>query len=207
MLTQRKVDGLGVELGDGLEAGGGVAADDLGDGGDDAVGVAGVFALGAEGEVEVGAGLEAAALLEHGAELAVGGAGVGGGFQADEHALAQVGGDGLAGVGDVGDVGLAVLVEGGGHADDDGLHAGADGEVVGGAEVAGLDLLGDALGGDVLDVALAGVHGVDLAAVDVDARDVHARTGELQAERQPHVTQTNDGDLVHVRDPFSKRWH
>ena len=197
------VDGLGIELGDGLEAGGGVAADDLGDGGDDAVGVAGVLALGAEGEVEVGAGLEAAALLEHGAELAVGGAGIGGGFEADEHALAQMRGDGAAGVGDVGDVGLTVLVEGRGHADDDGVHAVAHGEIVGGAEVTAFDLLGDAFGGDVLDVALAGVHGLDLAAVDVDARDVHPRTGELQAERQPHVTQTNDGDFVHVRNPFN----
>ena len=191
------VDGLGVELGDGLKAGGGVAADDLGDAGDDAVRVARVLALGAEGQVEVGAGLEAAALFEHGAELAVRGAGVGGGFQADEHPLVQVRGDGAARVGDVGDVRLAVLVQRRGHADDDGLDIGADREVVGGAEVAAPDLLGDALGGDVLDVALAGVHGLHLAAIHVDARNIHPRTGELQAERQAHVTQANNGDFVH----------
>ena len=193
------VDGLGVEFGDGLKAGGGVAADDLGDAGDDAVRVARVLALGAEGQVEVRAGPEAAALFEHGAELAVRGAGVGGGFEADEHPLVQVRGDGAARVGDVGDVRLAVLVQRRGHADDDGLDAGADREVVRRAEVPAPDLLGDALGGDVLDVALAGVHGLHLAAIHVDARNIHPRAGELQAERQPHVTQSNDGDFVHAQ--------
>ena len=199
------MDGFGIEFGDGVEAGGRIAADDLGDGGDDAVRIAGILALGAEGQVEIRAGLEAAARLKHGAQLAIRGAGIGGGLQADEHPLAQVRGDGAAGVGDVGDVGLAVLVERRGHADDDGIHARADREVVRRAEMPAADLLGDAFGGDVLDVALAGVHGLDLAAVHVDARDIHARARKLQAERQPNVTQSNDGNLVHAQILSSKR--
>ena len=95
--------------------------------------------------------------------------------------------------------GSRFLLSGVGYADDDGfdfLHAR---EVGGGGQASGLDLLLHHRRFDVLDVALALVDGLDLGRVDVQAQHVHTRAGELQRERQPHVTQTHDRD-IHVRN-------
>ena len=190
------LDRDGIE-GDGLgQAGGGEAADDLGDGGDHALGIARVFALGGEGQVEIRARLEAGALLQHRAQVLVGGAGVGGGFQHDEGPFFQVGGHGLAGVGDVGDVRLAVLVERGGDADDDGAHVLDPGEVGGGGEGLLVHHGLDVGAGDVLDVAAAAVEGVDLALVDVQAEDGGAGAGKLKGQGQADVAQAHDRDMV-----------
>jgi hypothetical protein len=165
------LDGLAVE-GLGLfEAGRGEAADDFRDFSDAGLRVAGVFAFGREGEVEVGAGLETRALFEHGAEVFIGGAGVGGGFEHDELAAAEMGGEGFAGLDDVRDVGFAILVERSGHADDGGFNGAPAGEIGGGGEAAGGDLFGDGFRGDVMDVGAAGVEGFDLVGVDVEAQD------------------------------------
>ncbi len=64
----------------------------------------------------------------------LGGAGIGGALQHDQLALVNIGSDGLDGSGHVAQVGLVVLVERGGHADDDRVHLGDFGVVRGGAE-------------------------------------------------------------------------
>lgn len=103
--------------------------------------------------------------------------------------------DRFAGFEDVADVRLTVLVEGGGHADQDGFDLGDAGEVGGGFEGAGFADRGDLRGLDMLDVGAARVDGVDLRRVDVEAEDGDLRLGEAEAERKPDIAETDDGDF------------
>ncbi len=108
-----------------------------------------------------------------------------------------MGGHHLARVGDEGDVGLAVLVERGRHADDDAVHAGDHGEVGCRQKALGINLLLDGGAGDVLDVGDALVQGVDLAQIDVDADDLGAGAAELQGQGEADISETDDGDGFH----------
>lgn len=145
--------------------------------------------------MKLAAGFQARAGFEDSAEIFIGRAGVGGGFEDDENAFAQMRGNTAAGVEDVGDVGLAILVEGRGDANDDGINFLDTGKVNGGGEAAGRDLLLDGRGFNVLDVGIAGIAGGDLFIIDVEPEDLGAGAGELQAERKPDVTQADDGNV------------
>ena len=168
-----------------------VPADDLGDGLGGIILAAGVFALGREGEVEILADLQAA-LFEYREHDLAGSAGVGGGFQNDELALAQGLGDGGGGGLDIGHVGLALLGQRRGHADDDAVGLAQTVEIGGRGEQTRRDHLTDGLRGDVLDVTFALREGLDLAGVHVEAQHLHAAPRELSDQRQAHVSQPDD---------------
>ena len=80
----------------------------------------------------------------------------------------------FAGLGDVAQVGLVVLVQRSGNADDDGVHLGDVGVVGGGAEALACAPPGSRLAGMRHDVGAAGVERVHLAGVDVEAGDAEA---------------------------------
>ncbi len=191
------LDGDAVEGDCLVQTGRGQAADDLGDGGDLAVRIAGILALGREGEVEIGSRDKAGAFFQDSAEFAIGGTGIGGGFQDDERALLQVRGEGAAGIEHVAEVRLAEVVERRGDAEDDGIHLGDAGEIGGGLEISGGEAGGDLRGGHMLDVALAGVDRVGLAGVDIEAEDGGSGTGKLQGKRKTDVSEADDGDILH----------
>ena len=92
------VDGLGVEFAGALQAALGQAADDLGYLAQLTFGIAGIFALGREGEMEFLARHQPGAALENLAKFVAGGARVSAGFQADQHAGTQAGGHLTTGV-------------------------------------------------------------------------------------------------------------
>ena len=87
------------------------ASDELRNVADFAVGIGRVFAFRREGQMEILASREPGSFLEHGAQILVGRAWIGGRFQDHQRALLQMGGDRASGFQDIGDIGFAVLVE------------------------------------------------------------------------------------------------
>lgn len=122
----------------------------------------------------------------------LGGAHGGGGFQNDEVAALQHRGDGLAGGLDVAEVGLVVVLEGGGHGDEEGIGGLGGG---GGAQVA----FGDGGVDDHVEVGLddvdgTTVDGVDGVLVEVDANDLDFARGKDGGGGQTDVAEADDGD-------------
>ena len=95
---------------------------------------------------------------------------------------------------DVAQVGLVMLGERGGHADDHRVHVANGGEFRRGAEAGTLGF-GNLCSGDAHDIGAGGVQRVDLAAIDVEARDGKALLGKQQGEREPDVAHPDDADL------------
>ena len=93
--------------------------------------------------MEIGAGLQAGAFLQNLAEIFVGRAGIGRGLQDDELSFLQIRADGFAGLQDVRNVGLAILVQRRGDTDDDRVDVFHAGEVCRGGELFGLEGFGD----------------------------------------------------------------
>ena len=93
---------------------------------------------------------------------------------------AQIGGDGTAGFDDVGNIGFAVFVQGGGDADDDGFDFAHAGKVSGGGETAGLHKGGNSCPLDVLDIAVPSGDGVYFGRVNVQTDDRDTGAGELE---------------------------
>ena len=184
---------------------GAASADDLGNvvAGDGVV--ARVFAFGRKGHVEAtcggasgafGAGnfeSQQIALLEQGHDDVFGGARIGSAFENNELAVVDMGGDGLDGAGDVAQIGLVILVEGGGNADDDGVHGG-DLRVIGGGGEAGLLRPLDVLRKNADDVGVAGIELADLVECDVEAGDAEFFFAEQQCQRQADVSHAHDAD-------------
>ena len=182
-----------VERGRGL---GGVvraAADDLRDVVRLELRVAGVDALGREGQQEVLVEPQAA-LLEHGQQHFVGRARVGGRLQHDELAAAQALLDLPRGGEDVGDVRLFGLPQRRRHADDDGVARRELAEVGRRVQPLGRDGLAERLGRHVADVRFAAVDRLGLARVDLEADGAQALSRELDRQRQPDVAQADDAD-------------
>jgi hypothetical protein len=123
----------------------------------------------------------------------VGGAGVGGAFQRQHLAGAHEGQQGVGGVEHEGQVGLAVGVQRGRHADDQGVRLAGAGEVAGGLEAAFAGA-GDVGGLDVVDIAFPAVQALDLGAVDVDAEHAEARLGIAQGQGQADIAEADDAD-------------
>jgi hypothetical protein len=152
--------------------------------------VPGVDALGRERKVEVLPDLEPR-LLQARENHLVGGAGVRGAVKDHEHLRMQVPGDLSHGGSDIGDVRVPGLAEWRGNADVDGVHCLQHGEVKGRLERPGVERIPDPLGRHILDVRLTLAQKPDLLGVSVDPYHVEAGTGELHAQRQPDVAQSD----------------
>ena len=109
------------------------------------------------------------------------------------------------GVEHVGEVGLPVLPERRGHADEHGIALGQTVEVGGGSEADAAGRVdpgpgcGHALRPDVADVALAALEAGDLLGVDVEAEHAEPGLHEHQRQRQSHVAladHAHDGGAV-----------
>jgi len=169
-------------------------ADDLWDGGGAEVGVAGILALGAIGNEKVDTGGESAQLLSQRLDELFGGAGVGGGLEDDELPFAQMRPDGAHGILDVRHVGLAVLVERGGHAEKEDVGLGDAGEVGGGVAAVGGGEAAHHVLAEVLDVAGAVGEVLDFALVDVEPEAGEAFFVEGPDEREADVTESDNAD-------------
>ncbi len=101
-----------------------------------------------------------------------------------------------------------VLVERGGHADDDGVH-GLDLRVVGGGAEARLLRLLNGFWKDTDDIGPAGVESADLILRDVEAGDAKALVAEEQREGQANIAHADDSDAgltsFQLMLQFSKR--
>jgi hypothetical protein len=94
------------------------------------------------------------------------------------------------GLDEVREVGLAVVGERRGNADD---HRLAGGQCA--VRVRGRKALGDpaqAVGRDVLDIGLAAPQTLDAPGVGVDANDVATRLRECERQGEPHVAEADD---------------
>jgi hypothetical protein len=168
---------------------------------------AGIDALGREGEEEVLPDLPALALRlgearQHDLD---GRAGIGRALEDDELARLQPLLDLQRRVHDVGDVGVAALVERRRDADDHRVRLLQRVEVGGREELLALELLRELRARDVVDVALALRERVDALRVDVEADDLEPFLGEGEAERQSHVAEAEHGHgRVLLRDPVEQ---
>ena len=88
--------------------------------------------------------------------------------------------DALAGVEDVGNVRLPILVQGRRNTDNDRVHFPDTTEIRGRRERARPHRLGHGFGGNVLDVTLALVKRVHFGRIDIQSQHGHTRAGELK---------------------------
>ncbi len=170
------------------------AADDLRDGLRRVALVARVFPLGREGQEEVDPRREPA-LLEGPSYDLVGGTGVGGRFEDDELAAAEVQPDGLCGLPHVRQVRLLLRRQRRRHANEDRVGLVQPGEIGGRLETLRFARPLHARPVDVADVALASIEGRDLLPVDVEAEDAESLVDEGQREREADVALPDDADV------------
>ena len=121
------------------------------------------------------------------------GSGIGRAFEDDQLAGAQVGRDGLGGVGNVAEVGFVVFVQRRRDADNDGIHFGDAGVVRRSFEAFGAGFLNFA-GQDADNVRSALGQGRNFALIDIKACDLNLLLGIKQSQRQTDVAKTDDGD-------------
>ncbi len=200
------VDGLLVE-GDGDFAGDFVdSADEFWDGLGAGIFSAGVFAFGGEGEEEVCAA-EQAAGLEQGENDLAGGAGVGGGFENDQLSGTEAEGDFFGAFADEGEVGLAVVAEGGGDADEDRIGLRKAGKIGGGVESSGGFHVGDEGFAEVFEVIFAAVEGFGLGGVVVESDHVETGAVEGGEEGEADVAEADDADAGGFGVDFVEEFH
>ncbi len=171
-----------------------MAADDLRGVAQAEGGVARVDALGGKGEEEVRARLQARGLQRRQQDVARR-TGPRRRLEDDELTGLQACRDRLCRGVDRSEVRQAVLVQRGGHADDDGLAVAQD---LGGG--AWLEPVGDEVGhlvvADVVNVRLARAQAGDLALAGVETGHLHPGGHRLDHERQAHVTEPDDAEVV-----------
>src|ERR1019366_9528904 len=120
----------------------------------------------------------------------LGGAGIGGALENDQLASAQMRGNRFGGGRDVAEIGLVVLVQRSGNADDDGVHVGDVGVIGGCGEALAARRL-DLGGRNPVNVGTSGLEHVDLLLVDVEAGDGELLFAEQQRQRQADVAHSN----------------
>ena len=167
------------------------AADDLRRVAGVPLGVCGIHALGREGQEEVAARDQAAA-LQHWPHHFFRRSRIGRGFEHDELAGAQVVGDLFDGGDDVRKVGVLRFPQRRRHADADGVRVGEHGEVGGRVEASGLDQRRQPIARNVRDIGNAAADGVDFRDVEIDGVTVRSSFGELHRERETDVTEADD---------------
>ena len=153
-------------------------------------GVAGVHALRRKGQEKVHAALEAA-LFQNGAQHFLGGAGVGGGFQNDEHIAVHMGHDAFRGGAHVADIGLLMLVKRRRHGDAHAVARGHGGKVRRGAKHTLLHDLFEVAVHHVADVVVALIDHVHLPGLHVKADHMEAGLGLFHRQREPDIAQSN----------------
>ena len=134
-------------------------------------------------------------LLENLKHDFVGGPRVGGAFQDDQLVGPQGGADLLRRVADEAEIGLTMLVERRGDADDDDVHVAQAVEIVGDAEVELDDRFRNLRGGNVADISFPSLQLLDLFGIDVEAGDLESGAGKTQRQRQADVAHAHDSDL------------
>ncbi len=166
------------------------------------LGVAGILALGRKRDPDiVVAGCAFAGsfqaglvfLFENRNQDFFGGAGVGRALEDDDLAGAQIGRDGVSGVGDVAEVGLVILVERRGDADDDRIHGG-DLRIVGRGFKAVRFGRRDLRRRDAENVGAAAGQGVDFSLIDIETGDGKFLLAVEQGQRQSDVAEADDSD-------------
>jgi len=162
--------------------------------------IAGIFALGRKGNVEARlagstGSFEAAgvAFFEQRENDIVCCAGIGGALKNDELPLMNMGRDGLNRAGDVTKVGLVILVERGGDADDDDVHGFDFGVIGGGVEAEFLRVL-NGIREDADNVGAAGVEGAYLICRDVETGYAETFAAEEKCQRKADVSHAYDSD-------------
>ena len=155
------------------------------------VGVAGVFAFGRVGHVEVFASFESGS-FEDWLHDFVGCAGIGRAFEDDKLTFAEIFGDGAAGLLDVVHVRLAVFGERGWYAEDKGIRLFELLHVAGGVEAAGSDHFLDMLVRDVLEWRFAGIDAIDGVRIDIEAYNGSTAANELDSERKADIAQADN---------------
>src|SRR6476659_3051666 len=96
-------------------------------------------------------------------------------------------------IGDIAQVGLVILIQRGGNANDDGVHFGQTRVVRSCLETLGASLL-NLTGQNADDVGTALHQGADFALVDVETGHAKLLLGVKQGERQTYVAQANNGN-------------
>jgi hypothetical protein len=163
--------------------------------------IAGVLALGREGQEEVAARLEPAR-LEARQELLARGARVGGRLQHHQLPGPQPLRDLVGRLAHVREVGLAVTAERRRHAHEDGVALGEAVERRRRLDPAPPEGLGHALLADVADVRLAALECPRLVRIQVEAGHGEPALLEKQREREPHVPEPDHPDPgLLARDP------
>ena len=176
-----------------FQAGGCVAADDLGNVGGAELRVAGILTLrGIDDEDGISgnppAGFDAwDDFLRRGAR-------VGGAFEGEDAAGFQVWDDGIQSVPDVGEVGFEVSVEGGGDAEDDGIGFRDAREVGGGVKRAAGESGGDVGRRDVFDVTLTAEEMCLFALVYIETDGTKALVGIGEKKRKTDIAESDNGD-------------
>ena len=121
------------------------------------------------------------------------GAGIGRAFEHNQLALVDVRRNGLDRAGHIAQVGLVVLVERRGHADDHRIHGGDLGVVGRGAEARLLHFR-NGFGQNANDVGPARVERGHLIGRDVEAGDAETFARKKQGQRQSHIAHAHDSD-------------
>jgi hypothetical protein len=119
--------------------------------------------------------------------------GIGGAFKHDQLAFTNMRSDGLDRVCDIAQVWFAMLIERGGHADDDRVHL-RDFRVICRGAKSGLLRFLNGVGENANDVGTAGVEGFHLVRRNVEAGYPEALATEEQRQRQPNVSHPDDPD-------------
>ena len=182
----------GLVEGDGQGPGVGVVGTHhLGDGPGAKVRIAGVLALGREGQEDLAPDLQASG-LQKGADHLVRGARPGRRLQDDQLARPQgSGGRGGAGA-DVGQVRVPVAGHRGRDADDDGVRLGKPAEVGGRRELTGVQGGPHQRRVQVVDDLPTGADGRNPGGIDVEAQHLEAGLHCSQGEGQAHIAKAND---------------
>src|SRR5271157_2254432 len=138
------------------------------------------------------------AALEDGDKHLFGSTGIGCAPENDQLSGAQMGRNGLGGVSDVAEIGLVILTERSGHADDDRVHAGDLRVIRSGGETMRPRRL-DLRRGDAKDIRPAGLKNIYLLLVNVETGHWKRLLTEEQRQRQADIAHSDYAHLGGTR--------
>jgi hypothetical protein len=118
-----------------------------------------------------------------------------GALEDDELPDAKPESDGFHGAHDVREIRALGLAERCGHADEDGVHASQEVEILGGGQAPGLYRAREILVSNVDQVGTTGHDGLDPHRIDIEAGDLEPGPGQLEGFREPYVAEPDDTNL------------